>query len=560
MATVPAHMRGLNVGRGGGLSIMSSTWTGLRYPVIIYRSARPRSYRSRPRRRSRMTAGSEDRLRITGGGDPQDDLPDLGDMFSVRRPKHALAGLSSGLKNVGKGLVGGVAAMVAMPVQGAREDGIKGFSKGLALGAVSGVALALAGATTGVVQVGRGILNTPGAIKGSMSEQVWDSEKREWIWYNLPEEADRVLKQADPNVADANKVVADTTLYDQLGVLPGCSQADIKRAYRHRAMELHPDKNPNDERANEKFQQLGAAYQVLSDEQLRAAYDAHGKTAVDESALFDSAQLFEVIFGSQNFEKYIGELKLLDLKNRMDGVDMSGNEDDQAVAFEEAMARALSASKDRQRRREVQCAVNLAEKLNEYLTDETDGHLMFKAVIENEAKELASTAFGGTLIGVLGYVYEEQAASFLGFQHGVSAGMGLASVRKSAHVLATKYRVMTSAFKAYRASRRAQDEEEKRSTQNGDRPPTSAPDEEGMDAILQTMWNLTVLDVESTSRNVCQKLFKDSSIPLEDRRERARGLLMMAKIFQACSQTAQAGLVELKAKFVAADSMRQGSQ
>lgn len=264
----------------------------------------------------------------------------------------------------------------------------------------------------------------------------------------------------------------------------------------------------------------------------------------------------------------------------MDGVDMSGNEDDQAVAFEEAMARALSASKDRQRRREVQCAVNLAEKLNEYLTDETDGHLMFKAVIENEAKELASTAFGGTLIGVLGYVYEEQAASFLGFQHGVSAGMGLASVRKSAHVLATKYRVMTSAFKAYRASRRAQDEEEKRSTQNGDRPPTSksspwvsqtksslltnallgAPDEEGMDAILQTMWNLTVLDVESTSRNVCQKLFKDSSIPLEDRRERARGLLMMAKIFQACSQTAQAGLVELKAKFVAADSMRQGSQ
>lgn len=229
-----------------------------------------------------MTAGSEDRLRITGGGDPQDDLPDLGDMFSVRRPKHALAGLSSGLKNVGKGLVGGVAAMVAMPVQGAREDGIKGFSKGdpiyvykecssdhwlmsgLALGAVSGVALALAGATTGVVQVGRGILNTPGAIKGSMSEQVWDSEKREWIWYNLPEEADRVLKQADPNVADANKVVADTTLYDQLGVLPGCSQADIKRAYRHRAMELHPDKNPNDERANEKFQQLGAAYQVVS--------------------------------------------------------------------------------------------------------------------------------------------------------------------------------------------------------------------------------------------------------------------------------------------------------
>ena len=71
----------------------------------------------------------------------------------------------------------------------------------------------------------------------------------------------------------------DTEYYDTLGLSPGCSEAEIKRAYRKRALQEHPDKGGDPE----KFKKINEAYAVLSDEQKRAAYDRFGKTAVDGS-------------------------------------------------------------------------------------------------------------------------------------------------------------------------------------------------------------------------------------------------------------------------------------
>ncbi|EDQ92533.1 uncharacterized protein MONBRDRAFT_3605, partial [Monosiga brevicollis MX1] len=61
--------------------------------------------------------------------------------------------------------------------------------------------------------------------------------------------------------------------YDCLGVASDASPEEIKREYYRRARELHPDRNPDDEAANQNFQRLSMAYQVLSDPNLRAAYD-----------------------------------------------------------------------------------------------------------------------------------------------------------------------------------------------------------------------------------------------------------------------------------------------
>ena len=69
--------------------------------------------------------------------------------------------------------------------------------------------------------------------------------------------------------------------YEVLGVEKGASAEDIKKAYRKAAMKYHPDRNPGDKEAEEKFKEVGEAYEVLSDDDKRARYDQFGHAGVD---------------------------------------------------------------------------------------------------------------------------------------------------------------------------------------------------------------------------------------------------------------------------------------
>ncbi|MDO3383795.1 molecular chaperone DnaJ [Gilvimarinus algae] len=78
--------------------------------------------------------------------------------------------------------------------------------------------------------------------------------------------------------------MAKRDYYDVLGVSKDASAQDLKKAYRRVAMKHHPDRNPGDKEAEDKFKEASEAYEVLADEQKRAAYDQFGHAGVDGSA------------------------------------------------------------------------------------------------------------------------------------------------------------------------------------------------------------------------------------------------------------------------------------
>jgi len=92
--------------------------------------------------------------------------------------------------------------------------------------------------------------------------------------------------------------------YEILGVERGASPEEIKRAYRKLAVKYHPDKNPGDHEAEERFKELGAAYDVLMDADKRAAYDRYGHAAFSQGGgaagggFHDPFDLFREVFGS----------------------------------------------------------------------------------------------------------------------------------------------------------------------------------------------------------------------------------------------------------------------
>jgi molecular chaperone DnaJ len=89
--------------------------------------------------------------------------------------------------------------------------------------------------------------------------------------------------------------------YDVLGVDKSAGEKEVKKAYRRVAMKYHPDRNPDDPNADEKFKEATEAYDVLMDSEKRAAYDQYGHAGVDPSMGGGG-------FGGGNFSDIFGDV------------------------------------------------------------------------------------------------------------------------------------------------------------------------------------------------------------------------------------------------------------
>jgi len=132
--------------------------------------------------------------------------------------------------------------------------------------------------------------------------------------------------------------VSKLDYYEVLGVGREASEQELKTAYRKLAMQFHPDRNPGDSAAEEKFKECSEAYQVLSDSQKRAAYDRYGHAGLGGAAgnggPFGNAQDLGDIFGD-----LFGEMFNVAGSNRRPTRAQRGRDlrFDLSIAFEEAV-------------------------------------------------------------------------------------------------------------------------------------------------------------------------------------------------------------------------------
>jgi molecular chaperone DnaJ len=131
--------------------------------------------------------------------------------------------------------------------------------------------------------------------------------------------------------------------YEVLAVSRTATEEEIKRAYRKLAVKFHPDKNPDDPHAEEKFKELGEAYDILMDGNKRAAYDRFGHAAFAQGTagpgggFHDPFDIFREVFGGGGgggiFESFFGGAAPSDRQGRQRGSDLRY---DMQISLEEA--------------------------------------------------------------------------------------------------------------------------------------------------------------------------------------------------------------------------------
>eukprot|EP00918_Siedleckia_nematoides_P024176 GHVU01052168.1.p1 GENE.GHVU01052168.1~~GHVU01052168.1.p1 ORF type:complete len:407 (+),score=76.03 GHVU01052168.1:876-2096(+) len=342
-----------------------------------------------------------------------------------------------------------------------------------------------------------------------------------------------------------NAHVVDSSLYDLLKVEPSASDAEIRKNYYKLARQCHPDKNPDDPEAKQKFQALGEAYQVLSDKERRRQYDTKGEMATTNIPKIDAPLIFTMLFGSAKMEPYVGKLKLAIMAEASDS---------------NPQARVAAA----QHVREVKLALELRSRIAVRVQGHEDAQVVegWALRMSESANELCACTFGGEMLEAVGWEYENCASEYLGKANPLVFGASVAKMRRQGKTWENWWNALSSAAKTASVVRKSGAKPESQGvndeTQEGgqDEPEASGVNfDAAMPAILDTMLRFTIIDIQDTIKQAVVKVVTDMAVPEEIRMERAKAVKDLGVLFQEIATKYLKS--PNKAEFNARDHMEQ---
>ncbi|KAF8063597.1 X-domain of DnaJ-containing-domain-containing protein, partial [Lyophyllum atratum] len=353
----------------------------------------------------------------------------------------------------------------------------------------------------------------------------------------------------------------ETGYYDILGVAIDGTTDDVKKAYRRLAIKHHPDKNPDDPNAEERFKEIAIAYQTLSDDTLRKKYNEFGsKESAPEGGFVDPEEVFGAIFGGERFTGIIGNISLArDMKAALQEAEEAEGGDDskrlrdakgREILSEEEKAqkdereRKKAAEKAEVRKERVQKLVeNLERKLGIFTESATgpndpDVTNSWRTICELEAEELKRESYGVELLHAVGFVYSAKAKHFLATNQTLfGVGGWLHNVQGKYHVFSETVSTLRSAielkavFDQIQAAEKAGNlsPEEKKKLE-----------EQAAEKGLQALFKGTKLEIESVLRETCDRILEDPNVTREKAQLRAVALQILGEAFLSARKDEQA--------------------
>lgn len=381
----------------------------------------------------------------------------------------------------------------------------------------------------------------------------------------------------------------DTIYYDILGVSPLANDVELKKAYRKQAIKLHPDKNGNDPKAAEKFQELGEAYGILQNSESRALYDELGVEGMKDNKVasaaadIDPAEFFTMIFGGGSFKYWIGDLTMLQEISKKAEV-LEGDDDettdvptttDVAVhdqngqvppqhpeltseAIEAKKKQKISAEKrerfaklDEEARqakllRVEELSSNLLSKIESYqsVASNREALAQFVQKLQKELEDLKIESFGIQLLQLIGKVYQQQASAAIQSARTFGVSKIFSSVKSTTRTVKNGYSIIKTSVDAQAAVEEMVKEQEALELRGGEVTEAERYRQAELEQLitgkfLAAAWAVTKFEVTGILNKVCGTVLKDKKLSRKQKLARAEAIAYIGKVMAQTQRTAE---------------------